>query len=170
VIRDGSIILHDCGDAFEELENLPDFKAKSLVTIKYEPDIHHLLSPNDNKWHGVGKCKWRGLCNARMLDKTEGVESSLLLLKCLLDAKASSIRKYFKRNLFIRQCDINDNAIKKLVTEDKKFLYRSDKVEKTMTYFSRWRRGRLRDTRIKFIPNQNIESKNMKLLTKILSS
>jgi len=100
IIENESIILHDSGTALNSIQLMDEFKKKNLKTIEYESDIHELLSPNDNKWHGVSKKKWRVLRNRRMLDKTQGVESSLLLVRSLLDIKKESIKKYFKKKLF----------------------------------------------------------------------
>lgn len=68
------------------------------MAVEYQPDIHQLLSPNDNKWHGIAKDKWKQLRRERMIGSEDGVQSSLLLLKSLIEIKPENIKKIFKRN------------------------------------------------------------------------
>jgi len=105
-----------------------------------------------------------------MVDKSAGVETSLLLLKSLVEVKPKNIIKYFKRNLFINKKFITSNEIVKLITDDKKFIFESEKTKESMYYFKRWRNGRLRDGKIFRIFGKNINIKKQKLLEKILSS
>jgi len=91
------VILYDSGNALYNLESLDDFKNNDLISVEYKHDIHQLLSPNDNNWHGPPKRKWRQLFDNRMVDKMQDVESSLLLLKCNM-----MVLKFIsKKNLFL---------------------------------------------------------------------
>jgi len=169
LILNGSVLLHDSGSALDDLEKEDDFKNKSLEAIEYQSDIHHLLSPNVNKWHGNAKQKWKNLLNTRMVDKSEGVESSLLLLKCLLEVKPKHIIKYFKQNLFLNKKVITSNDITALITEDKKNIFKYKKMKESMYYFKRWRNGRLRDGKFFRVFGKNINIKKQKLLERIMS-
>ena len=60
--------------------------------------MHQFLSPNDNKLHGIAKNKWR----AMRPNFQDDVRSSLLLMKCLDDVAADTIRGFFTKNLFLR--------------------------------------------------------------------
>jgi len=64
-----------------------------------------------------------------MIDKSEGVENYLLLLRCLLETKPKIIRKYFKRNLFFRENYIKLDAIQKLIAQDKNLLINHTKLK-----------------------------------------
>lgn len=169
LIENHSIIFHDYGTALAGLSNASIIKLKSLKIIEYPPDIHHLLSPNDNKWHGVAKAKWRNLCRTRAIDKTGGVESSLLLLKCLVDVKSETIKKNFQRNLFIKKKIVKINDLEKLIIEDKKLIYNSKEVLKSMKYFSRWRHGKLRDVNITYQYGINFSSTKYRQFAKLFS-
>jgi len=99
-IENGTLILHDAGAAFYELNNNDDVKSKSLTEITYSPEVHEILSPNDNGWHEPAKRQWRTLCTKRHVDKHDGIEGSLLLWKCLVETKATTIQNRFTENLF----------------------------------------------------------------------
>jgi len=62
-----------------------------------------------------------------MVDKTQGVESSVILVTYLLDE--TSIQKYFKNNLFVGEQNIKQEKVRNLI-ENKKLIY---KVNTTMT-------------------------------------
>jgi len=51
-IQDGTFILHNEGSGFSELADDENFNSKWFKHITYPLEIHELLSPNDNGWHG----------------------------------------------------------------------------------------------------------------------
>lgn len=90
----GATILSDEGLAF-----FPDGKSVLLELgfanhLTYPPAVHQLLSPNDNRLHGLAKADWR----AANRDFSDDVHASTHLLY-LLDYYSKHARKWFKKNL-----------------------------------------------------------------------
>merc|ERR1712150_322361 len=140
------------------------------MTVKYQTDIHQLLSPNDNKCHGIAKTKWKQLRKKRMVGSKDGVETSLILLKCLLDIEPASIKEIFQTKFFLPQKKSQTNDIRKMITEDKKCIYDSKIARESMGYFHRWMEGKLRDGKIKCHPGINMEDDILIKLNNLLSS
>ena len=67
-------------------------------TLVYPSEVHHLLSPNDNNFHGVAKRRWR---LDRTIDWSKDEIISLSLLHYLNTVESEKVIKYFKTNLFI---------------------------------------------------------------------
>lgn len=47
-IRDGTLIIHDDGNAFSDILMDNEFKSKSIEHVTYPVEVHEMLSPNDN--------------------------------------------------------------------------------------------------------------------------
>ena len=95
-LRNVKVIFSDNGSPFmlegaNFIEDLPNMDAKHVF---FPAPVHQYLSVNDNKLHGVGKRKWRAL----LVDRSDDVHSSILLLKCLDDVSADLIKAWFKTN------------------------------------------------------------------------
>jgi len=147
-IQDGTLILHDEGSAFSELADDENFNSKSLKHLVYPPEVHELLSPNDNGWHGPAKKQWRTKCSKRYVDKNDGIEGSLLLLQCLADTKTETIKKHFKSNLFLGSQKITKKGITELIEERNFKIFSSKRNVEAVRVYHNWRNGiRLPETR-----------------------
>ena len=129
-LKDNTLIIHDKGSAFNDIELNYEYINKSLHHIIYPPEVHELLSPNDNGWHGQAKRKWRKLCKERYINKKDGLEGSLLLFKCLTDVPDHVIRKKFRHNLFFDQKSISFQDISRLINERSFNILHSSKTIK----------------------------------------
>ena len=141
-IIDGTLILHDDGNAFNELPDDATFKNKSLSHIVYPPEVHELLSPNDNGWHGPAKKQWRARCTKRYIGKNDGIEGSLLLLQCIVNTKTKTIQKHFKSNLFIGEQNISQKKIEELIEGRSYKIYRSKYCIDAIQLYNTWKAGR----------------------------
>lgn len=111
-----SVIFSDRGNAFFKRRRSVIPKYFGVQTATYPPVIHHLLSPNDNHFHGVAKRQWRCLAQKEGWDKDDGVESSLCLLSLLTYAEPEAICGYFKHNFFIGRKCVKPDRCMDLVT------------------------------------------------------
>jgi len=71
-------------------------------------------------------------------------------------------KEFFKRNLFITEEKVSQKDIKEFISEGKNFVYELKKTKKTMEYFNRWQRSKLRDKKIIYHPGVNISKKKTK--------
>jgi transposase len=69
--------------------------------------VHQLLSPNDNKFHGVVKAKWRAL-GEKLKDD---VFSSLTFLKTCDEVEEEVIENWFVRNFFLEGGLVTTGAV-----------------------------------------------------------
>ena len=90
-------ILSDNGNSFKDGEKdiLIDLGFK--YHLCYPAVVHQYLSPNDNKFHGAAKRKWKNLG----LDFTDDVKSSIALLHCL-DECCIDVQAWFHNNLRLK--------------------------------------------------------------------
>lgn len=91
-----AIIFRDEGKAYDTCFSKIQASAGIDKVIVYPPAVHELLSPNDNKVHGIAKERWRR-CD---FYKKDAVESSLSLLHFLRNVDGESISTFFTENFF----------------------------------------------------------------------
>lgn len=72
-------------------------KEFNITQIPYPAAIHQFLSPNDNKFHGVVKAKWR----AQGEKLQDDVFSSLYFLKCCDELEQEVVQSWFIRNFML---------------------------------------------------------------------
>lgn len=77
----------------------------------YPSAVHQYLSPNDNRYHGVAKQRWR----ASDVDFSNDVESSLRLLHELDSVEQKHIKKWFTKNLQLGQNEATVEAAEKVI-------------------------------------------------------
>lgn len=87
-------ILTDNGRSFVEEKEDVLLKLGFASHLCYPAVVHQYLSPNDNKFHGAAKQKWRKMG----LDFSDDVTSSIALLHCL-DECTCHIPVWFEKNL-----------------------------------------------------------------------
>lgn len=90
------IIFRDEGKAYDSCFSKIKATAGIDKVIVFPPAVHELLSPNDNKVHGIAKELWRE-CESY---KKDDVESSLSLLYFLNNVDVKSISTFFNNNFF----------------------------------------------------------------------
>lgn len=86
----------DAGQAFKKAglgEYICQWQGGHFV---YPSPVHHLLSPNDNNQHGIGKKKWNSV-----EDHKDDVFASLFLLKCLMEVDKDTIIGFWKTNFCV---------------------------------------------------------------------
>ena len=111
----GVVIFHDKGKSFlkDKQSIFPDIGFKDHFT--YPPAVHQYLSPNDNRYHGIAKTKWR----ASGIDFSDNVKSSLYLLHCLDQVEETIIRKWWDHNFHLNGKDTLKERMQTLVTSGK---------------------------------------------------
>ena len=77
----------------------------------YPSAVHQYLSPNDNRYHGVAKQRWR----ASDVDFSNDVESSLRLLYELDNIKPKHVQKWFTKNLQLYRDEASIEAAEKVI-------------------------------------------------------
>ena len=108
-IEKDTIILSDGGKEFVDLEKLGFTRH-----IKYPPAVHQWLSPNDNRWHGAAKQKWRSMG----IDFKDDGLALIALLYCL-DETVGDARKWFQTNLQVRSESPSKEDVAKLIGSKK---------------------------------------------------
>lgn len=108
------LIFRDKGKAFlEEGEDVLESLGVGKVVV-YPSCVHELLSPNDNKLHGVCKTKWR---NSKVSKKLN-ILATLALLKHLDDVKPGHIRNWWNHNFMLDAKRIKMDACLAIVKGD----------------------------------------------------
>jgi hypothetical protein len=90
-------LFRDAGTCFSKQRTpiLPDLGVVREIT--YPPKVHELISPNDNKWHGVAKGIWRKM----ELDFGNHLESSLALMQQLDLVEPDRHKSWWTKNFFL---------------------------------------------------------------------
>ena len=99
----GCVIFSDKGNAFRDHNGPVIPQYHDARTFTYPPLIHHIISPNDNHFHGAAKAKWRAMYAKMGWGSGDAVESDLCLLGYLTHTDPRAIQGYFERNLFLGQ-------------------------------------------------------------------
>ena len=119
-VPQGATILSDEGGAFSEQGKSVLLDIRFQKHVRYPSDVHHFLSPNDNRLHGTAKASWR----AAGLDYKDDVKSCLALLSLLdRDIKAHSAA-WFRRNML----ELNEEGVEELIGASGKFHSRKHKA------------------------------------------
>lgn len=132
-----STVLSDQGAAFLEGGNDVLLSLGFKYHITYPSVVHQYLSPNDNRFHGSAKQKWR----AMGLDYKDDIESSIALLYCLDECTHNS-HFWFDQNLQINQFNTSQQKMDLLINgyeEDDNDFYKEcseefDLFKKTDNY------------------------------------
>lgn len=93
----GSNVFHDAGTAMRSSIPVLSGLRYNFTRTEYPPMVHEILSPNDNKAHGIAKKIWR----TSGLNRSSDVQSSLYLLKLLNDIDPEVIKGCFNENFAI---------------------------------------------------------------------
>ena len=93
-----TLFLSDGGPAWGRKGDSVMTAEKGCKHLRYPSEVHHLLSPNDNNFHGGAKRKWR---LDRALDWGKDEEISLSLLHHLSQDNETNVKKYFENNFFL---------------------------------------------------------------------
>ena len=75
-IPPNSVIFHDKGNAFMDHGESIIPSLFGTLSATYPPLVHQFLRPNDNRFHGAAKAKWRSLAAERGWGKDEAVDQS----------------------------------------------------------------------------------------------
>jgi len=135
-------VLSDNGGSFLE-DSVDVLKSIGFTThLPYPAVVHQFLSPNDNKFHGVAKQKWRNLG----LDYSDDVTSSVALLHCL-DESHVSVVSWFERNLQLGNRQPSAEAVATLIGDGPihDHEYYKDCLERFRVYIGIDARGSLPD-------------------------
>jgi hypothetical protein len=89
-----AFVMSDGGAAFKRGEVSAFEMYQCEKTYVFPSAIHQFLSPNDNKWHGVAKQKWR----SDVKDHSDDVVSSLYLLYCLDEVSEEVMVAWWDKN------------------------------------------------------------------------
>jgi hypothetical protein len=98
-LDEGCFILHDDGKAMYENGEDVFLEMGAVGAHAYTPEIHHVMSPNDNMYHGAAKRIWR----TQDLDWKNDMETSLSLLSILTRQNEDEIKGYFDKNFFLEE-------------------------------------------------------------------
>jgi hypothetical protein len=97
-IPEGAVALSDNGNSVATTKTAdgrtPVERAGFAKHLQYPAAVHQFLSPNDNRFHGAAKQRWR----QSGVDRKDDVESSIRLLFDL-DASMDHVGKWFDANL-----------------------------------------------------------------------
>ena len=93
------VIFHDAGTALNGCEALAALVGLPVVWVDYPPDVHELLSPNDNNLHGIAKAKWR----ASPALTADDVVSTLYLAGKLSSVDAKVVKGFWDKNFVLDQ-------------------------------------------------------------------
>lgn len=124
-IPKGAVILRDGGGAFWSDGSILE-ELQWDNHIKYPACVHQLLSPNDNRWHGAAKKRWR---ESGVNFKDDAAASIKLLL--FLDKETHGCEKWFRTNLQVDREEVSREIVEQLV------LGNSERVQ---DYYKRCRR------------------------------
>ena len=111
-----SVIFHDCENAFMSQGESVIPLIWGVKAATYPPIVHQFLSPNDNRFHGAAKEKWRSLSAEKGWGKEDSVESSLALLSFLSHYDPKEVSSYFRENFFLERKSIQPDRCMGLVT------------------------------------------------------
>jgi hypothetical protein len=134
-------LMSDNGTSYGSEEN--DYFVKKGITkrFRYPACVHQLLSPNDNKFHGEAKAKWR----AGVRDWSDGVDVTLRLMHELDNVPGKHVRSYFSKNFCLQSSNLTVEEVKAhILKTGKKFA----PVHKAM----------LASYRSRFLENQEYET------------
>jgi hypothetical protein len=114
-VPQNAVIFHDQGNAFLSDKESVVPLIFGVKAATYPPIIHQFLSPNDNRFHGAAKEKWRSMACEKQWGKDDSVESSLALLSFLSHYDPIAVRSYFSKNLFLERKSIQPDRCMDLV-------------------------------------------------------
>lgn len=144
----GSLIFSDQGGAF--MSGGPPILStfEGISTAQYIPSIHHFLSPNDNKFHGVAKKIWRG----STMDRTDDIACTISLMNTLNTISEESVKGWFQKNFFIGDEDYSLEDCEAIVTKNfSKYIEKDEHFRSCVQAYFRHTRG-LRSNDARFIP------------------
>lgn len=139
-VPDNLVIFSDKGNTFfQDKQPVIPLIFRSR-TATFPPAIHHCLSPNDNRYHGVAKAQWRAEAAKQGWGKEDSLRSSLYLLSCLNKVEPETIRGYFAKNFFLtRKCVKPDRCLDLVTNGMMRILLKNDFFIHSLSVYRRFR-------------------------------
>ena len=117
IFRDKSnAFLEDKEDIFNE------FDVDNVLV--YPPKVHELLSPNDNKLHGIAKAEWKN----SGVDIANNIASTLCLMHCLDNVSKRSIHDMWIRNFCLEASRLTIVEARDFVSQGQRNIISNDET------------------------------------------
>ena len=114
-IPPGALIFTDKGNAFFYKKEPILSSLFMISTIQYPPEVHQYLSPNDNKYHGIAKAKWKRYQLDFPDEPLHDISSDAFLIKCLTHTDPIVIQKYFRNNFCLGFRNVSSLHYEKII-------------------------------------------------------
>ena len=129
-LHESCVIFSDMGNAFFENGKPIIDNEFNHRTEQYYPIVHHCLSPNDNKIHGVAKQIWRREELKNGWDQSQSVESDTCLLGALTHVDPDLVRECFRKNFLLDSKEVPSETCRRNVSGvSEKFLKKLEKLQ-----------------------------------------